>query len=60
MKDWKPYTFNDAVDCNPKISVKKGEIIENCEMEDILPNYKFLYPRLGKLYKGSNAKFQNE
>lgn len=18
MKDWKPYTFNDAVECNPK------------------------------------------
>ena len=59
MKDWKPYTFNEAVECNPKISIKKGKIIENCEMEDIEPNYKFLYPREGKLYKGSNAKFQN-
>ncbi len=59
MKDWKPYTFNEVVDCNPSISIKKGDIIENCEMEDIVPNYKFLYPREGKLYKGSNAKFQN-
>ena len=59
MKDWKPYTFNEAVECNPKISIKKGEIVENCEMEDIEPNYRFLYPRQGKLYKGSNAKFQN-
>lgn len=59
MKDWKPYTFNEAVDCNPKVTIKKGDIIENCEMEDINPNYKYLYPREGKLYKGSNSKFQN-
>lgn len=59
MKDWKPYTFNEAVECNPSVTVKKGEIVENCEMEDIEPNFKFLYPREGKLYKGSNSKFQN-
>jgi type I restriction enzyme S subunit len=59
MKDWKPYTFNEAVECNPKVTAKKGDIIENCEMEDINPSYKFLYPREGKLYKGSNSKFQN-
>lgn len=59
MKGWKEYTFNDAVECNPKVSIKKGEIVENCEMEDIEPNYKYLYPREGKLYKGSNSKFQN-
>ncbi len=59
MKDWKPYTFNEAVECNPKVTIKKGDIIENCEMEDINPSYKFLYPREGKLYKGSNSKFQN-
>jgi type I restriction enzyme S subunit len=59
MKDWKPYTFNEAVECSPKITIKKGEIVENCEMEDIEPNYKFLYPQEGKLYKGSNSKFQN-
>lgn len=59
MKDWKPYTFNEAVECNPKVTAKKGDIIENCEMEDINPSYKFLYPRKGKLYKGSNSKFQN-
>ena len=59
MKGWKPYTFNDAVECNPKVAIKKGDIVENCEMEDIEPNYKFLYPREGKLYKGSNSKFQN-
>ena len=59
MRDWKPHTFIEVVDCNPSITIKKGEIIENCEMEDIEPNYKFLYPREGKLYKGSNAKFQN-
>lgn len=59
MTDWKPHTFIEVVDCNPSITIKKGEIIENCEMEDIEPNYKFLYPREGKLYKGSNAKFQN-
>ena len=28
-------------------------------MEDIQPNYRFLYPREGKLYNGGNAKFQN-
>jgi type I restriction enzyme S subunit len=60
MSDWKPYKFSDAVECNPKISIKKGEIIENCEMEDIDPGYKFVYPRDGKLYKGSNSKFQNK
>ncbi|MDR6571254.1 restriction endonuclease subunit S [Chitinophaga ginsengisegetis] len=59
MNNWKPYLFNDAVECNPKISIKKGEIVENCEMEDIEPNNRFVYPREGKLYKGSNAKFQN-
>ena len=59
MKGWKPYTFNEAVECNPKATAKKGDIIENCEMEDINPSYKFLYPREGKLYKGSNSKFQN-
>lgn len=59
MTDWKPYKFNEVVDCNPSITIKKGEIIENCEMEDIEPHYKFLYPREGKLYKGSNSKFQN-
>lgn len=59
MRDWKPYTFNDAVECNPKVVIKKGDTVENCEMEDIEPNYKFLYPQKGKLYKGSNSKFQN-
>jgi type I restriction enzyme, S subunit len=59
MKDWKPYTFSEAVECSPKISIKKGDVVENCEMEDIEPNYRFLYPREGKLYKGSNSKFQN-
>lgn len=60
MKEgWKDTTFGDFVDCNPKISIKKGQVVENCEMEDINPNYKFLYPREGKLYNGSNSKFQN-
>ncbi len=60
MKErWKETRFGDFVDCNPKISIKKGEVVENCEMEDINPNYKFLYPREGKLYNGSNSKFQN-
>lgn len=59
MKNWKPYTFNEAVECNPKVCIKKGEIVENCEMENIEPNNKYLYPNEGKLYKGSNSKFQN-
>lgn len=59
MKDWKPYLFNDAVECNPKVSIKKGEVVENCEMEDIEPRDRFIYPREGKLFKGSNSKFQN-
>lgn len=58
-KGWENTTFGEFADCNPKISIKKGEIIENCEMEDINIGYKFLYPRKGKLYNGSNSKFQN-
>lgn len=60
MKEgWKETNFGNFVDCNPKISIKKGQVVENCEMEDINPDYKFLYPREGKLYNGSNSKFQN-
>ncbi len=59
MENWKLYKFEDAVQCNPSILLKKGEIVENCEMEDINPSYRFLYPREGKLYNGSNSKFQN-
>lgn len=58
-ENWARTTFGEFVDCNPKISIKKGEIVENCEMEDINIGYKFLYPREGKLYNGSNSKFQN-
>ena len=60
MKEgWKETTLGNFVDCNPKIYIKKGQVVENCEMEDINPDYKFLYPREGKLYNGSNSKFQN-
>ncbi len=59
MEDWKLCKFGEAVECNPSIPVKKGEIVENCEMEDINPNHRFIYPRDGKLYNGSNSKFQN-
>lgn len=58
-ENWSHTSFGEFVDCNPKISIKKGEIVENCEMEDINIGYKFLYPREGKLYNGSNSKFQN-
>lgn len=58
-ENWAHTTLGEFVDCNPKISIKKGEIVENCEMEDINIGYKFLYPREGKLYNGSNSKFQN-
>ncbi|OOQ59610.1 restriction endonuclease subunit S [Mucilaginibacter pedocola] len=57
--NWKPSTFDKAVESNPKVFVKKGEFVENCEMEDIEPTYRFLYPREGKIYNGSNSKFQN-
>lgn len=60
MDNWIAYTFGEAVNCNPKFSFKKGEMIENCEMEDIQPDFKFLYPQGRKIYKGSNSKFQNE
>lgn len=58
-ENWSHTTFGEFIDCNPKISIKKGEVVENCEMEDINIGYKFLYPREGKLYNGSNSKFQN-
>jgi type I restriction enzyme S subunit len=59
MSAWIEYQFCDAILCNPPMKLKKGEIAENCEMEDIDPSFKFIYPRKGKLYKGGNAKFQN-
>lgn len=59
MKNWEIFDFGEIVECNPKVTAKKGEYIENCEMEDIEPHYKFVYPREGKLYQGSNSKFQN-
>jgi type I restriction enzyme S subunit len=59
MGEWKETTFGEFVDCTPTIKLKKGTFVENCEMEDIDPNYKFLYPQEGKSYEGGNSKFMN-
>lgn len=59
MKEWTATTFSEAIDSNPKVYIKQGETVENCEMEDIEPSFKYVYPRDGKVYKGGNAKFQN-
>ncbi|MCI2136852.1 MAG: restriction endonuclease subunit S [Prevotella sp.] len=52
-------TFGNFVNCNPTIKAKRDTFVENCDMEDIVPSYKFLYPQKGKIYKGSGSKFQN-
>jgi len=59
MEGWKETTFGDFVTCNPTIKLKKGSFVENCEMEDINPAYKYLKPQAGKIYEGSNSKFIN-
>lgn len=59
MEGWKEYLFDEFVECNPKIGIKRGETVEHCEMEDINPVFKYLYPQRKKIYNGSNSKFQN-
>lgn len=59
MIEWAEIQFGDAVLCNPTEKLKKGSFTECCEMEDIDPTFKFIYPRQGKIYKGGNSKFQN-
>lgn len=59
MKTWEKVQFGDVIISNPSLKVRKGELVENCEMEDIDPSRKFAYPRSGKIYKGGNSKFQN-
>lgn len=59
MEGWKEYLFDEFVECNPKIGIKRGETVEHCEMEDINPVFKYLYPQGKKIYNGSNSKFQN-
>lgn len=56
---WVETTFGEFVNCNPKVKAKKGSLVENCEMEDIVPGYKYLHPQEGKIYDGGNSKFQN-
>jgi hypothetical protein len=56
---WVETTFGEFVDCNPMIKCKRNCLVENCEMEDIDANFKYLYPQQGKFYTGSGSKFQN-
>lgn len=56
---WVETTFGEFVDCNPMIKCKRNCLVENCEMEDIDANFRYLYPQQGKVYTGSGSKFQN-
>lgn len=53
-------TFEEFVEINPKITLKKGEEYSFIPMEDVSPGNRYSKAFRTKIYKGGGAKFQEK